>query len=263
MATVELIYDRECPNVARARAHLLRAFAEGNTPVSWIEWERSDPASPPYARGYGSPTVLVDGADVAGAEPSEEVSCCRLYPGGSGGMEGVPPVEAIAAALRAADGETGRDVHRRAVGWRRSLAAVPGIGAALLPVGVCPACWPAYAGLVGAMGLGFLLKTAYLLPATVLFLLMAVGALALRAGSRHGHGPFGVGLAGAVIIVAGKFVFALDAVVYGGIVLLVAGSVWNVWPQRTAGRNGAACPACAPGGQACDTRQSGAKGMSS
>jgi|GEM_PF-2330127 len=32
------------------------------------------------------------------------------------------------------------------------------------PQGRCPACWPAYAGVLSALGLGFLLESAYLLP---------------------------------------------------------------------------------------------------
>jgi hypothetical protein len=61
-----------------------------------------DPGAPERIRGYGSPTVLVDGRDVAGAAPFEGTTSCRLY--GSTGDEprGAPPVEAIVAALRAA-----------------------------------------------------------------------------------------------------------------------------------------------------------------
>jgi hypothetical protein len=33
--------------------------------------------------------------------------------------------------------------------------------------GVCPACWPAYAGILGSLGLGFLLDSTSLLPVTV------------------------------------------------------------------------------------------------
>jgi hypothetical protein len=40
--------------------------------------------------------------------------------------------------------------------WKQNLLAVPGIGLSLLPKIACPACWPAYAGLLSSLGLGFL-----------------------------------------------------------------------------------------------------------
>jgi len=50
------------------------------------------------------------------------------------------------------------------------------------------------------MGLTFLLDTAYLLPLTILFLVVSVGALGFRAQRRRGFGPFLVGTgAGALL----------------------------------------------------------------
>jgi hypothetical protein len=43
--------------------------------------------------------------------------------------------------------------------WKRSVAMLPGIGVSLLPKLICPMCWPAYAGIVSALGLGFLIST--------------------------------------------------------------------------------------------------------
>lgn len=249
MAKVELIYDRDCPNVSNTRAQLLRAFAATDQPPCWVEWERSDPSSPRYARNYGSPTVLIGGEDVAGVEPSENVSCCRLYASPSGGMQGVPSVEAIVSTLRAAGVSVTSGEPPRKAGWLSSLAVLPGIGATLLPVGLCPACWPIYAGVLSALGIGFLLKTAYLLPVTGLFLLFAVGSLAFRARSRRGYGPFVVGLTASAIVLIGKLVFVSDAAMYGGVVLLIAASAWNAWPRKAVDVNGGACPACTPGGQ--------------
>jgi len=100
MTTVELIYDHDCPNVSLTRAQLLRAFSEAGILPRWREWDRGDSQSPGYVRGYGSPTILINGKDVAGVAPSDGTSCCRLYPGASQEMQGVPPVELIASALR-------------------------------------------------------------------------------------------------------------------------------------------------------------------
>jgi hypothetical protein len=62
---------------------------------------------------------------------------------------------------------------------KRNLLAMPGIGMALLPKLACPACWPAYAGLLSTLGVGFLGSTKYLLPLTATFLFVAVGCLPL------------------------------------------------------------------------------------
>ena len=229
---VELIYDPGCPNVVAAREAMLEGFAIRGAAPSWTEWARGSPDSPDYARGYGSPTVLVDGRDVAGQPPGDGPSSCRLYPDGRGGLRGAPSGAQIAAALGAA----GAGVAR---GWRSSLAVVPGAGIALLPTLACPACWPAYSALLASLGLGFLLDAAYLLPLTAAFLLLAVGALAWRARQRRGYGPFALGAAAALIALFGKFALASDSVLYGGLALLVAASVWNAWPRRREG-------ACAP-----------------
>lgn len=90
------------------------------------------------------------------------------------------------------------------------------------------------------MGLGFLLRTAVLLPLTVLSLVVAVAALRFRAGRRRGFGPFAVGVVAAVVLVAGKFFVdpntaTSNAMIYGGIASLVGASVWNSWPTRRAG----------------------------
>ncbi|HTV54984.1 MAG TPA: hypothetical protein VMI06_08700 [Terriglobia bacterium] len=103
MITVELVYDRNCPNADRARANLLQALAAAAQGVSWIEWERDAPGSPARVKGYGSPTVLVDGKDVAGSEDGEGGPRCRLYRNATNNFDGSPSVEKIAAALTARD----------------------------------------------------------------------------------------------------------------------------------------------------------------
>lgn len=129
-----------------------------------------------------------------------------------------------------------------AVRWRVWVGAVPGFGALLLPLGVCPVCWPAYAGVISALGLGFLLEKTYLLAATGTFLFVAVASLAYRANSRRGFGPFYLGVFGSALALAGKFTLSLDSVLYFGLVLLVTASLWNAWPKPSA-RSCAACAA--------------------
>ena len=231
MPCVELIYDSDCPNVQRARKAMLEGFSQAGLQPSWKEWDRKSPESPAYVRGYGSPTILVDGRDVAGVAPGNGGSSCRLYRNASGTFEGAPSVEQIREAFRATE-HPPLVGTRSSSGWRSSLATLPGIAFAFLPKLACPACWPAYAGLLSSVGLGFLLDTAWLFPLTAVFLILAMGALAFRARTRRGYGPFGVGLAAAIVVLVGKFVFDSNTAMYGGIGLLVATSVWNAWPRR-------------------------------
>jgi hypothetical protein len=223
MRTVELIYEASCPNVGEARAELLRAFSLAKARARWTEWDVTDPKSPERVRKFGSPTILVDGRDVSG-EVELAGAACRVYAGGRGS----PSATTIAAALT-----NGRP-------WRSSLAMVPAIGTALLPKVACPACWPAYAGVLGSLGLSFLLDDAYLFPLTAAFLLVAVGALAFRARSRRGFGPLALGSAAALFVLIGKFAWDSDASMYLGLALLVTASLWNSWP-RAAPKS---CPAC-------------------
>jgi hypothetical protein len=207
----------------------------------WSEHLGSDPATPAHARGYGSPTILVDGRDVAGVEPGAE-PCCRVYSDVDGRLAGVPSVEIIVAALRRATASP-EPVGRRP-GWRGSLALVPAVGSALLPKVACPACWPAYAGFLGAVGLGFLMDVRWLLPLTAVFLALAVGALAWRARSRRGYRPFALGIVAAGVVLLGKFSFDSDLAMYAGLGTLVAASLWNSWPRRRQ----STCPKCATPG---------------
>lgn len=253
MARVELVYDTDCPNIQRARRALLQGFNLAGLQPAWTEWDRKSPESPPYARKYGSPTILVDGRDVTGVAPGPGESSCRLYLNRAGAFDAAPAAERVAEALCAANSIPPIAV-RSTSGWHGSLATVPGIGFALLPKLACPACWPAYAGLLSSVGLGFLLNTAYLLPLTALFLILAIAALAFRAQHRRGHAPFVLGLAAAAAVLAGKFLFDSNATTYAGIGLLVTASMWNAWPRRTI--NAGSGPKCARQEPSIDTRNS-------
>lgn len=84
------------------------------------------------------------------------------------------------------------------------------------------------------------MKTAYLLPLTATFLVVAVGSLAFRSRRRNGYGPFAFGTVAALLLLAGKFIFQSNPAMYVSAGLLFAASVWNAWPRRTAASNSAA-----------------------
>jgi mercuric ion transport protein len=127
--------------------------------------------------------------------------------------------------------------------WKQTLVSIPGIGISLLPKLACPLCWPAYAGLLSSVGLGFLISSRYLLPFTAAFLALALGALAFRARRRHGYGPFTLGLVAAIGVIVTKFEWESNLSLYGAVGLLVIASLWNVWPRSTATNSSLTAPA--------------------
>ena len=123
--------------------------------------------------------------------------------------------------------------------WKQAFIAALGVGFALLPKLACPLCWPAYAGLLSSVGLGFLVGNEYLLPLTIAFLLLVLMALAFRARRRRGYRPLLLGLLAAVGIVLGNFVWDSRPLLYGAVGVLVVASIWNTLPQQIA-----SCPSC-------------------
>src|SRR5438309_8250698 len=105
--------------------------------------------------------------------------------------------------------------------WKQSLVTIPGVGVSLLPKLACPLCWPAYAGLLSSVGLGFLISARYLLPVTAASLVVAVGALAHRANCRHGYRPFLLGLLAALGVLVGKFWWESNSAMYASVGMLV------------------------------------------
>jgi len=100
MISIELIYDADCQNLKDARTNLLHALQAAKVQPEWKEWIRSDPEAPTYVRTYGSPTILIDGQDVADTTPSDGADSCRLYSDEKDQFHGAPSVEAIVSALR-------------------------------------------------------------------------------------------------------------------------------------------------------------------
>jgi len=101
---VELIYDPGCPNVEGARDVLTLALQAAGAPAVWTEWNTGDPTCPRDRRGYGSPTILVNGEDVApGPHPWKPRAeggppRCRIYET-LHGLSGVPPQPAVQLAI--------------------------------------------------------------------------------------------------------------------------------------------------------------------
>ena len=103
---IDFIYDETCPNFEAARTVLKRALEELGLRLAWHEWNRSEQSAPAFVSRFGSPTILVNGRDVAGVEPESAISCCRLYEDTAGNLKKVPPVELVVRAiLKASESE--------------------------------------------------------------------------------------------------------------------------------------------------------------
>ncbi len=235
--TVELVFDSSCPHIEATRKNLRQALSLVRLPNQWTEWERSSSSAPRHVKRFGSPTVLVNGTDVAGELGSDSANCCRLYRTTGGRPTGVPSVALIQSALIAA-------AKRSRNGWTGSFAMAPAVLVSFLPKLACPMCWPAYAGLLTSLGLGFLISEQYLFWFTAFFLLLSVGALVYGNRRRRGPLPAILGSVGASMALAGKFGLESMTAMYLGLGLLIAASFWNSWPRRSA----EPCPQCAPGG---------------
>jgi hypothetical protein len=238
---VELIYEKTCPNVEAARVALLRAFADAGVPPRWQEWEVSSEDAPAHVHGFGSPTILVNGEDVSGEMTEGHDLCCRIYAHDEHANKGVPAVSSIVSAIKSAQSASTKE--SRFSRFKLNGTTLPTAGMALLPKLTCPACWPAYAGVLSSMDIGFFDYTPYLLPLTAAFLVIVVASLAYRAQQRRGYKPVLLGLFAAALLLIGKFYYDSDTVMYAGLALLVLASLWNTWPQP--GMKGA-CPACEP-----------------
>jgi len=235
---VELIYDVDCPNVAATRSLLIEAFTKTGTSARWREWERNSPGTPAHVKKYGSPTILVDSRDVAGMNAGASEASCRVYRTQDGSLSRTPMLETISAMLVHAAVHPAMDRGR----LRNLTASLPAIGVALLPKLTCPLCWPAYTALLSAIGLGFIDYTPYLLPATLAFLVVAVGSLAIGARRTGRPLPLILGITSSALVLFGRFFVDSDWTANVGVALLV-GAIFLATRKRPV--HSASCPACA------------------
>jgi hypothetical protein len=113
---------------------------------------------------------------------------------------------------------------------------VPAIAVAVLPK--CPLCWMA---ILSTLGLGSAVGPIWLQPLTIFFLVIAVGALAVRARRIPAYGPLLLGIAAAISIYLFKFVFDIDAGVYISGAVMLGASVWNSLLKQKVKTAGCSC----------------------
>lgn len=98
MMDVVFLYDCDCPNVSKTRANLIQAFAQAKLAARWREVDRAAIDTPSAWKGYGSPTILIDGVELTGLSEASGAASCRVY-GSSDGLSGVPSIELIRTRL--------------------------------------------------------------------------------------------------------------------------------------------------------------------
>lgn len=166
---IQLLHFEGCPNVDSARAAVREALRaeKVDAPIEEVDVERPD--APAWARGWGSPTILIDGKDVLGQERSTSSPCCRLY------VDGAPSVESIRSLIAATRGRAPNS----------GRVALPVVGALAASVAASACCLvPAVLAMAGASGAGFAAKLA---PYRFYFLIAT--AVALGAGFWFAYRP--------------------------------------------------------------------------
>lgn len=160
---IQLLYFQGCPNVDASRAAIREALAIEQVAAYVEQIDVEAPDAPAWVRGWGSPTILINGIDVAGQPRSEAAAACRLY------ANGAPSVDTIRERIKAA--------HSVPFASRRGVA-LPMIGAVTAAIAASACCLiPAVLAIIGVSGAGL---GASLAPYRVYFLIAT--ALALTTG---------------------------------------------------------------------------------
>lgn len=240
VALVEIIYEKDCPNVESTRSHLLQAFSRAKVKPHWQEWEINDIAAPDYVRQYGSPTVLVNHKDIDESGSSKNPAQCRLYKQSDSSISGVPPIDKIVNAMQKS--VKGKLFNFPFTSSGLNLAAMPAIVIALLPKLICPFCWPLYTGLLGSIGTNFINYTPYLFPVLTMFLIITNTGLILAARRQQKYGPFYLGIISSLLILLGKFLYITDVFIFVGLSGLIMSVIWQSRSKRSSERD--SCSAC-------------------
>jgi hypothetical protein len=91
----------------------------------------------------------------------------------------------------------------------------------------CPICWAVYMSMVGSLSLAQLPYAPWLLPVLLSFLASHLFML-FRKSSQNGYVPFALSLAGAVLILSGKFFFPLEKwLMIAAVAIIISGSLLN------------------------------------
>ena len=98
---IEVLYVLDCPHYPAAMASLRNILAVERISAAISEVLVADARMAEALQFPGSPTIRINGRDIAGESALQQHAvCCRLYPGEK--QPGVPPAEMIHRAVREA-----------------------------------------------------------------------------------------------------------------------------------------------------------------
>ena len=109
--------------------------------------------------------------------------------------------------------------------WQRYADKV-GIGGSIFAA-LCCLGFPALLSILSAIGLGFLINDAILLPLLAIFLVVTL--FGLYAGMRHHGQPWAFVLGLISTIITFVFIFINTVVAYFGLAGLIVSGVLNIW----------------------------------
>jgi hypothetical protein len=103
--TVEILYVTDCPSLHGAVKLVKEVLASEGVTAEIREVLVTDDRMAAHLKFLGSPTIRIDGRDIAGESPENNFALsCRLYPGSS--QIGLPPAHLVRrAVLQAHQGE--------------------------------------------------------------------------------------------------------------------------------------------------------------
>jgi hypothetical protein len=111
---------------------------------------------------------------------------------------------------------------------RSTVASFAAIGAALTPK--CPLCLMAIAS---GLGLPLSALGRWLLPVTILLLLVSLTCMAWAARARHRYAAFSLAIAGALIVIVARLAFVSIVATTAGALTMVAAAMWIGAPRRS------------------------------
>jgi hypothetical protein len=98
---LELLWWEGCPSTERAMAELLEALADVGLGDVEIRTREIDSDAKAEQAGFrGSPTILIDGRDFAGADGDDIGLGCRIYRRRDGRISPTPDPDDLREALR-------------------------------------------------------------------------------------------------------------------------------------------------------------------
>ena len=111
------------------------------------------------------------------------------------------------------------------------FASVGGVLALIATKGLCPICVAASGGMLASLGLGFLTIERNVRWILAVALTIGVTGMVLSARRHRRWWTLVPAGAGAATILTGRFLL-MDAVVYGGMVLLVTATAADFWARK-------------------------------